>query len=136
MVSHIPQTCPPQNGARTLTSASDYMHVHAAGAFHESGRQRRTSEGHEELGSASTVTTREEIEMPLAKIHVLEGQYDEARLGRVSSAVQNGLISALGIPPEASFRSFPAFPGVDYLTSRPFSGLAYPTPYKVWRTTL
>ncbi len=32
--------------------------------------------------------------MPLAKIHVLEGQYDEARLGRVSGAVQNGLISA------------------------------------------
>src|SRR5882724_6131741 len=90
MVSHIPQICPPQNGVRTLTSASDYMHVHAAGAFHESGRQRRTSEGHEELGSASTVTTREEIEMPLAKIHVLEGQYDEVRLGRVSSAVQNG----------------------------------------------
>jgi hypothetical protein len=38
--------------------------------------------------------------MPLAKLHVLEGQYDEARLGKVSSAVQNGLISALGIPPE------------------------------------
>ena len=35
--------------------------------------------------------------MPLAKIHVLEGQYDEARRGRVSSAVQNGLIRALGI---------------------------------------
>ena len=28
--------------------------------------------------------------MPLAKIHVLEGQYDEVRIGRVSSAVQNG----------------------------------------------
>src|SRR3989442_14802818 len=100
MVSNIPKTCPPpQNGARTLTSASDYMRVHAAGAFHESGRQRRTSEGHEELGSASTVTTREEIEMPLAKIHVLEGQYDEVRLGRGASAVQNGLIKALGVPP-------------------------------------
>ncbi len=37
--------------------------------------------------------------MPVAKIHVLEGQYNEARLGKVSSAVQNGLISALGIPP-------------------------------------
>jgi hypothetical protein len=35
--------------------------------------------------------------MPLAKLHVLEGQYDEARLGKVSSAVQNGLISALGV---------------------------------------
>jgi hypothetical protein len=38
--------------------------------------------------------------MPLAKIHVLEGQYNEARLRKVSGAVQNGLISALGIPPE------------------------------------
>jgi hypothetical protein len=36
--------------------------------------------------------------MPLAKLHVLEGRYDEARLGKVSSAVQNGLISGLGHP--------------------------------------
>jgi hypothetical protein len=42
--------------------------------------------------------------MPLAKLHVLEGQYDEARLGKVSSAVQDGLISALGIPPEDFFQ--------------------------------
>jgi hypothetical protein len=28
--------------------------------------------------------------MPLAKIHVLEGQYDEARLGKVPHAVQHG----------------------------------------------
>ena len=41
--------------------------------------------------------------MPLAKLHVLEGRYDKARLGKVSSAVQNGLISALGIPPEDFF---------------------------------
>ena len=34
--------------------------------------------------------------MPLAKLHVLEGRYDEARLGKVSSAVQNGLISVRG----------------------------------------
>ena len=42
--------------------------------------------------------------MPIAKFHVLEGQYDETRLGNVSSAVQNGLISALGIPPEDFFQ--------------------------------
>jgi hypothetical protein len=30
--------------------------------------------------------------MPLAKLHVLEGQYDEVRLDKVSSAVQNALI--------------------------------------------
>jgi hypothetical protein len=43
--------------------------------------------------------------MAVAKIHVLEGRYDEARLGRVSSAVQNGLITALGIPPEDFFQT-------------------------------
>jgi hypothetical protein len=31
--------------------------------------------------------------MPIAKIHVLEGQYDEARLGKVSTAVQNARLS-------------------------------------------
>jgi len=48
--------------------------------------------------------------MPIAKIHVLEGQYDEARLGKVSSAVQDGLISALGIPPEDFFQIFHVLP--------------------------
>ena len=63
--------------------------------------------------------------MPLAKLHVLEGQYDEVRLGKVSSAVQNGLISALGIPPEdffqiihvlskSQFRHAPSFLGLKY----------------------
>jgi len=95
------------------------------GAFHESGRQPRTSEGHEELGSASTVTTREEFEMPLAKIHVLEGQYDEVRLGRVSSAVQNGLIRALGIPPEDLFQIIHVLPRSRFLHTPSFLGLTY-----------
>jgi Tautomerase enzyme len=63
--------------------------------------------------------------MPLAKLNVLEGQYDEVRLGKVSSAAQNGLISALGIPPEdffqiihvlskSQFRHTPSFLGLKY----------------------
>ena len=48
--------------------------------------------------------------MPLAKLHVLEGRYDEARLGKVSSAVQNGPISALGIPPEDFFQIIHVLP--------------------------
>src|ERR1700719_2419502 len=63
--------------------------------------------------------------MPLAKINVLEGQYDEARLGKVSSAIQDALISALGIPPEdfsqiihilpkSQFRHTPSFLGLNY----------------------
>jgi 4-oxalocrotonate tautomerase len=38
--------------------------------------------------------------MPVAKIHVLEGQYDEARFGKVSKAVQEALMSTLGVPPD------------------------------------
>jgi hypothetical protein len=34
--------------------------------------------------------------MPVAKIHTLAGQY-EARLGKVSRAVQDALMSALGV---------------------------------------
>jgi hypothetical protein len=63
--------------------------------------------------------------MPVAKTHVLEGQYNEARIGKVSSAVQKGLISALAIPPEdffqiihvlppSQFRHTPSFLGLDY----------------------
>jgi hypothetical protein len=48
--------------------------------------------------------------MPLAKLYVLEGQYDEARLGKVSGAVQNGLIGALGIPPEDFFQIIHVLP--------------------------
>src|SRR6266704_472599 len=63
--------------------------------------------------------------MPVAKIHVLEGRYDEARLGRVSNAGQQGLINAVGIlrddgfqichvlaPPK--FRHPGSFLGLDY----------------------
>jgi phenylpyruvate tautomerase PptA (4-oxalocrotonate tautomerase family) len=63
--------------------------------------------------------------MPIAKIHVLEGQYDEARLGKVSSAVQNGLISALGIPPEDFFQIFHVLPRNQYLHTPSFLGLTY-----------
>jgi hypothetical protein len=38
--------------------------------------------------------------MPVATLHVLEGQYDDARLAKVSGAVHQGLIRALDIPPE------------------------------------
>ncbi len=95
------------------------------GAFHESGWHRATSETHEELGNGSTVTTREEIDMPLAKIHVLEGQYDEARLGRVSSAVQNALIRALGISPEDFFQIIHDVPRSRFLHTPSFLGLTY-----------
>jgi Tautomerase enzyme len=63
--------------------------------------------------------------MPLAKIHVLEGQYDETRLGKVSSAVQNGLISALGIPPEDFFQIIHILPKGQFRHTPSFLGLNY-----------
>jgi Tautomerase enzyme len=65
------------------------------------------------------------LHMPLAKIHVLEGQYDETRLDRVSSAVQNGLISALGIPPEDFFQIIHVLPRTQFRHTQSFLGLNY-----------
>src|SRR5437016_3144510 len=56
--------------------------------------------------------------MPLTKIHVLEGRYNEARLGKVSNAVQHGLISALGIPPEDFFQIIHVLPPSQFLHAR------------------
>src|SRR6476661_3529419 len=63
--------------------------------------------------------------MLLAKLHVLEGQYDEVRLGKVSSAVQDGLISALGIPPEDFFQIVHVLPRSQFRHTPSFLGLNY-----------
>ena len=63
--------------------------------------------------------------MPLAKIHLLEGRYDEARLGKVSGAVQDVLISALGIPPEDFFQIIHVLPRSEYRHTPSFLGLNY-----------
>src|SRR5712691_2530935 len=63
--------------------------------------------------------------MPIVKIHVLEGRYDERRLSNVSKAVQGALISILKIPsddffqiihelPRGRFRHTPSFLGMNY----------------------
>jgi len=65
------------------------------------------------------------LRMPLAKIHVLEGRYDEARLDRMSGAVQNGLISALGIPPEDFFQVIHVLPRSRFRHTPSFLGLNY-----------
>jgi hypothetical protein len=63
--------------------------------------------------------------MPFAKIHVLEGQYDEARLGKVSKAVQDGLMSALGAPPDDFFQIFHILPRSQFRHTPSFLGLKY-----------
>src|SRR6267143_82217 len=63
--------------------------------------------------------------MPLVKIHVLEGRYSEARLGKVSDAVQHSLMSALGIPPDDFFQIIHVLPPRQFLHTRSFLGLHY-----------
>jgi hypothetical protein len=63
--------------------------------------------------------------MPLAKLHVLEGQYDEARLDKVSSAIQDALIGALGIPPEDFFQIIHVLPKSQFRHTPSFLGLNY-----------
>ena len=63
--------------------------------------------------------------MPLAKIHVLEGRYDERRLGNVSKAVQEALISALRIPPDDFFQIIHVLPRDRFLHMPSFLGLKY-----------
>ena len=63
--------------------------------------------------------------MPVAKIHVLEGQYDEARLGKVSKAVQEALMSALGVPPDDFFQIIHILPRSQFRHTPSFLGLEY-----------
>ncbi len=63
--------------------------------------------------------------MPLAKIHVLEGRYDERRLGNVSTAVQDALISVLKIPADDFFQIIHELPRNRFLHTPSFLGLKY-----------
>jgi Tautomerase enzyme len=63
--------------------------------------------------------------MPVAKIHILEGRWDQARLDRVSNAVQQGLISALGIPSDDFFQIVHILPATQFRHTRSFMGLNY-----------
>src|ERR1700730_16459305 len=63
--------------------------------------------------------------MPVAKIHILERQYDEPRLDKVSRAVQDGLMSALGAPPDDIFQIIHILPRSQFLHTPSFLGLKY-----------
>jgi hypothetical protein len=53
--------------------------------------------------------------MPLAKIYVHEGRYDEARLIKLGNAIQAALEETLGIPPEDYFRIYFVLPSNRYV---------------------
>jgi hypothetical protein len=63
--------------------------------------------------------------MPIATIHVLEGRYGERRLGTVSKAVQDALISILKIPSDDFFQIIHELPRNRFLHTPSFLGLKY-----------
>jgi phenylpyruvate tautomerase PptA (4-oxalocrotonate tautomerase family) len=63
--------------------------------------------------------------MPVAKIHVLEGRYDEQRLTNMSRAIQEALIEVLKIPPDDFFQIIHEFPRNRFLHTSSFLGMSY-----------
>ena len=63
--------------------------------------------------------------MPLAKVHVLEGRYDDARLAKASEAIQNALIEVLDIPPDDFFQIHHVLPRDRYVHTPAFLGQKY-----------
>jgi phenylpyruvate tautomerase PptA (4-oxalocrotonate tautomerase family) len=63
--------------------------------------------------------------MPLAKIHVVEGRYDEARIAEVSGAVQAALMNTLRVPPEDFYQLIFEFPNKRFLHTPSFVGMHY-----------
>jgi hypothetical protein len=73
--------------------------------------------------------------MPLAKIHVLEGRYDERRLGKLSQAVQEALIGVLKIPSDDFFQIIHELPRKRFLHTPSFLGLKYSDDFVVLELT-
>jgi hypothetical protein len=63
--------------------------------------------------------------MPLAKIYVNEGQYDEARLTKISEAGQAALRGTLGVPPDDFFQLIFQMPRNRYLHTASFVGMEH-----------
>src|SRR5271168_3997303 len=62
--------------------------------------------------------------MPLAKIHV-EGRYDEARIAKVSGAIQAALMNTLRVPPEDFYQVIFQFAKQRFLHTPSFVGMRY-----------
>src|SRR5207248_9591752 len=63
--------------------------------------------------------------MPLAKIHVVEGRYDQARIAKVSGAVQAALMNTLRVPPEDFYQLIFELPKNRFLHTPSFVGMHY-----------
>jgi 4-oxalocrotonate tautomerase len=65
--------------------------------------------------------------MPLVKIHVVEGRYDQARIVKISGAVQAALMNTLRVPPEDFYQLIFELPKDAFGTRRLSSGCSTPT---------
>ena len=63
--------------------------------------------------------------MPIATIHVLEGRYNESRLGTLSKAIQEALINVLKIPSDDFFQIIHELPRNRFLHTPSFLGMKY-----------
>ena len=63
--------------------------------------------------------------MPLAKIHVLEGRYDQDRITKVSGAVQAALMNTLHVPPDDFYQMIFELPKNRFLHTPSFVGMHY-----------
>ena len=63
--------------------------------------------------------------MPLAKIHVLEGRYDQNRIAKVSGAIQSALMNTLRVPPEDFYQLIFELPKNRFVHTRSFVGMHY-----------
>ena len=63
--------------------------------------------------------------MPLAKIHVLEGRYDQNRIAKVSGAIQSALMNTLRVPPEDFYQLIFELPKNRFLNTPSFVGMQY-----------
>jgi hypothetical protein len=63
--------------------------------------------------------------MPLAKIHVVEGRYDQARISKVSGAVQAALMNTLRVPPDDFYQLIFELPKNRFLHTPSFAGMCY-----------
>ena len=63
--------------------------------------------------------------MPLAKIHVLEGRYDQSRIAKISGAIQSALMNTLRVPREDFFQLIFELPKNCFLHTPSFVGMHY-----------
>jgi phenylpyruvate tautomerase PptA (4-oxalocrotonate tautomerase family) len=63
--------------------------------------------------------------MPLAKIHVVEGRYDQARIAKVSGAIQAALLNTLRVPPDDFYQLIFELPKNRFLHTPLFVGMHY-----------